>query len=264
MEVAQPAARFAAGYSGGAVAYQGVLDPTLAAVADRVVELAGVEPGQRVLDVATGTGAIARRAHERGAAVVGLDVASGMVEVARRASSEAITFVVGDAAKLPFADNSFDAVTCGFGLSHMPDVDAVLSEIRRTLTEGGCFVESSWGSDGSNRAFAAVLRELARSSGDDVHAFGDILDEATWADPAAGSAILAQHGFTVDVLTESVRGRYSDPASALAWTLAWPDYGETAARLEPRARQAFESAALQSVAAEELDWWFAINYFRGR
>jgi hypothetical protein len=57
------------------------------------------------------------------------------------------------------------------------------------------------------------------------------------------------------------RGHYADAAAALAWTLAWPDYRETAARLTEQGGCAFENRALAAADDTSKDWWFEINYF---
>src|SRR5258708_25850604 len=100
-------ARFADGYGGAARAYADVLDPTLDAVAQRIVELAGVTGGERLLDLATGTGAIARKAAQAGARVTGIDIAQPMLEVARERSPAAIDYETADASALPFDDAEF-------------------------------------------------------------------------------------------------------------------------------------------------------------
>jgi len=152
-------------------------------------------------------------------------------------------------------------VTCGFGLSHMPDVPAVLAEVARVLGPAGRFVESSWGAEGDNRAFAAVLAELGTATGGAVHAFGDILDEEMWADPRRGASALAAAGFDIEVVTERFHGSYDDATHALDWTLAWPDYAETFQALSGPDRQLFKHRAVAAAAETDLDWWFAINYF---
>lgn len=124
--------------------------------AERLLAQAGVRSGERVLDVACGTGSVARRAAERAGPsgkVVGLDLNAGMLAVARRVSAAArpaIEWRQGDAAGLPFPEGSFDVVTCQQALQFFPDRPKALREMRRVLAPGG-------------RAALAVLRGLRHS-----------------------------------------------------------------------------------------------------
>jgi demethylmenaquinone methyltransferase/2-methoxy-6-polyprenyl-1,4-benzoquinol methylase len=107
----------------------------------RLIGLVAPKPGDTALDLATGTGDIARLlAAEVGptGAVTGLDFSAGMLNLARR-EGDAITWVQGDMTKLPFADASQDVVTVGFGLRNVADLDAAISEIVRVLKPGGRF-----------------------------------------------------------------------------------------------------------------------------
>jgi len=90
----------------------------------------------RILDVCCGTGDLALAAAEAGGRVTGLDFSAPMLERARGKSSE-IEWVEGDALALPFADGSFDAVTVGFGVRNLADVESGLAELRRVLPPGG-------------------------------------------------------------------------------------------------------------------------------
>jgi demethylmenaquinone methyltransferase/2-methoxy-6-polyprenyl-1,4-benzoquinol methylase len=108
---------------------------------------ASLRPGQHVLDVATGTGKLARaaaRAVGPGGEVVGLDASGGMLERASRAGGETaaapIRWMLGDALAMPFEDSGFDAVTIGFGLRNLAGVDAGLREMARVLRPGGRLV----------------------------------------------------------------------------------------------------------------------------
>jgi SAM-dependent methyltransferase len=253
----QAGERYASDYGDVARGYAAVLEPTLEPVAARIAELADVGLGVRVLDLATGTGLVARTAAASGAEVVGIDISPGMIDVARTYEVRAIEFLVADAAALPFDDGSFDAVTCAFGLSHMPDVAAVLAEVRRVLAPDGRFVDAATG-----------LAVLARHV-DEIHAFAGILDESTWADAERARTVVAAAGFSgVAVVTERFAGWFADAQAALARTLTWPDYGQTVAALDLPQRSTFEREALRALAnVAELTWEFAVNYLvadRGR
>jgi demethylmenaquinone methyltransferase/2-methoxy-6-polyprenyl-1,4-benzoquinol methylase len=95
-----------------------------------------VRAGDRVLDACCGTGDLAIAARRRGAQVVGLDFSERMLERARR-KEPAIEWVRGDVLELPFADESFDVATVGFGVRNVVDLDAALRELRRVLRPGG-------------------------------------------------------------------------------------------------------------------------------
>ena len=102
----------------------------------RITVEEAVRPGDRVLDACCGTGDLALAARGRGAAVVGLDFSERMLERARAKSNE-IEWVRGDVLALPFDNGSFDAVTVGFGVRNVEDLDAGLHELRRVLRPGG-------------------------------------------------------------------------------------------------------------------------------
>jgi SAM-dependent methyltransferase len=96
-----------------------------------------------VLDVACGTGIVARRAAARGARVVGVDRNAQMLAVAR-ATAPAIEWIEADASALPLADDAFDHVLCQQGLQFMPDPAAAVAEMRRVLAPGGRLALSVW------------------------------------------------------------------------------------------------------------------------
>jgi demethylmenaquinone methyltransferase / 2-methoxy-6-polyprenyl-1,4-benzoquinol methylase len=102
----------------------------------RLTAQAVVTPRARVLDACCGTGGLALAAHKAGGAVTGLDFSGRMLERARRKSAE-IEWVEGDLLELPFEDESFDAVTVGFGVRNVDDLARALRELRRVLRPGG-------------------------------------------------------------------------------------------------------------------------------
>ena len=107
-----------------------------------LVRLAALRPGERVLDVACGTGVVARLASQQVGAtgsVAGLDLNSGMLAVARSETPPGtlIEWHEASAEAMPFPDASFDVVLCQMGLEFMPDKHAALREMRRVLVRGG-------------------------------------------------------------------------------------------------------------------------------
>jgi ubiquinone/menaquinone biosynthesis methyltransferase len=104
----------------------------------RLVSMAGVEPGVRALDLACGTGDITYALQDARADTVGLDITARMVEIARaKRSPGSARFVVGDMMTLPFADRTFGVVTTGYGIRNVPVIDKALAEIGRVLRPGG-------------------------------------------------------------------------------------------------------------------------------
>jgi ubiquinone/menaquinone biosynthesis C-methylase UbiE len=104
-----------------------------------LVDLAGVGPGRSVLDVACGTGIVARTAADRlgdAGRVTGVDLNEGMLAVARRVRPD-LEWRHGDAADLPFPDRSFDSVLCQMALMFFPDRRRALAEMARVVTPGG-------------------------------------------------------------------------------------------------------------------------------
>ena len=103
-------------------------------------ELAGVlaDPAALVLDVACGTGDLSIELQQNSAAkIVGSDFCRPMLEIAKEKAGTVIPFVEGDAMSLPFADDSFDAVTIAFGLRNLSNFEDGLGELQRVLKPGG-------------------------------------------------------------------------------------------------------------------------------
>ena len=113
---------------------------TLRDIHDLVIERVDPQPGERVLDAATGTGAVAILAAQRGAEVVGQDIAPVLIDTARARASEAgatVQFEVGDAEDMTYDDASFDVVTSTCGVMFAPDHAAVAGELARVTKPGG-------------------------------------------------------------------------------------------------------------------------------
>lgn len=126
---------------------------TIQGASDFVIERLEVEPGQDLLDVATGSGNAAIPAAERGARVVGLDQVPELLEAARARAADAgveIEWVEGDAEALPFDDSSFDRVSSVFGVMFAPRHQQAADELVRVTRAGGRIAVAAWTPEGLN------------------------------------------------------------------------------------------------------------------
>jgi SAM-dependent methyltransferase len=124
---------------------------TIRDIHELVVEKVDPNPGERLLDAATGTGAVAILAARRGADVVGQDLAPVLIDTAReRAAEEGATveFEVGDAEAMTYDDASFDIVTSTCGVMFAPDHPAVAAELARVTKPGGRLALACWTPEG--------------------------------------------------------------------------------------------------------------------
>lgn len=126
-----------------------------------VARAVAARPGERVLDVAAGTGTSSRAFTAAGADCVACDFSLGMLTVGkRRGTTPGLSFVAGDAMRLPFRDAAFDAVTISFGLRNVAGHQAALAEFRRVTRPGGRLVVCEFGHlpwPRLNRAYEAYL-----------------------------------------------------------------------------------------------------------
>ena len=147
--------------------------------APHLVEAGGVAPGQAVLDVACGTGVVARTAADRMGGrgrVVGLDLNEGMLTVAGRLRPD-IEWRQGDASDLPFEPRSFDVALCQSAMMFFPDRAGSLREMARVATPGGTVAVQVWdqleAQDGYGAMYGAFARHLGPEAGQ--------LDSSYWA-----------------------------------------------------------------------------------
>jgi ubiquinone/menaquinone biosynthesis C-methylase UbiE len=151
--------------------------------AQKVATIADLRPQERVLDVACGTGVLARAAAEcvgPDGKVVGLDPDQGMLSVAARHAAK-IEWRAAAAESLPFEDNTFDAVLSQFGLMFFRDPLRALCEVRRVLRPGGRAVFAVWAPLEETPAYVALIRLLDRL-------FGKAVADGLRAPFAMGSA----------------------------------------------------------------------------
>ncbi len=160
----------------GAENYQRYFVPAIATpVSVGLLDVAKLQAGERVLDVACGTGVIARLAAERvgsGGSVTAIDVAPDMISVAKSTAATAgshIEWHESDAASLPLADNSIDVVLCQMGLMFMEDRPAALAEMGRVVVPGGRVVVNTPGT--IQPAFVAMEQAIVEHISPDLGGF---------------------------------------------------------------------------------------------
>lgn len=178
----------------------------------RVVEAVAPRRGERVLDLAAGTGTSSLPFAAAGARVVACDFSTGMLGVGRRRNS-GLEFVAGDALALPFADGAFDAVTISFGLRNTADPARALAEMARVTRPGGRLVVCEF-STPVNPAFRAVyqpylmrlLPPVARAVATNPEAYVYLAESIrAWPDQRALAGTVAANGWA-DVAWRDLTG----------------------------------------------------------
>jgi len=155
--------------------YERFFVPAIGApLAAELIEIAGLRAGERVLDVACGTGVVTRLAAKRVGAdgkVAGLDLNPGMLAVARSVtpSNMPVQWYEASAESLPLPDGSFDVVLCQLGLQFVPDKTVALEEMRRVLRPGGRVIMNVPGPVGS--LFVVADEAFARHLGQEAAGF---------------------------------------------------------------------------------------------
>nr|WP_169079260.1 bifunctional demethylmenaquinone methyltransferase/2-methoxy-6-polyprenyl-1,4-benzoquinol methylase UbiE [Microcella alkalica] len=171
----------------------------------RIQTVKAIDPqaGERILDIAAGTGTSSAAIARSGARVIAFDFSAGMIEEGRKRHPE-LEFVQGDAQKLPFGDDEFDAVTISFGLRNVEDPRLALSEMYRVLKPGGRLVvcEFSRPPIGVLRAayftyLQKVMPVIAGAASTNPDAYRYLFESiADWPEQAVLSQWLRAAGFT--------------------------------------------------------------------
>lgn len=179
---------------------QALVGPLFRPWAELILDDVGLAGGDRILDIACGTGIVARLAKERvgeTGKVVGVDLSPPMLAVARRVAA-GIDWREGDASALPLHESEqFDVVVCQQGLQFFPDKTAAAGQMRRALAPGGRVAVSTWRSDEE----LPVSRELRRIAERHVGAIND--RRHSFGDAALLETLLRDAGF-LDVRSKTV------------------------------------------------------------
>lgn len=215
-----------------------------------LVEAVEAQSGMRALDLCCGHGNVSAGLIKAGAKVTGLDFSPAMLDMARAAVPEA-HFVEGDAMALEFADGSFDAVTIGFGMPHVPDPPKVVAEAHRVLRPGGQLAFSVWCGPEVDTALGYVFGAIGQHGAPDIglpHGPG----ANDYADPTIAFPVLEKAGFT-DCRQSTVASSWqvSDPGAPYDFFLEGTARGGALLRPQPSANAAAIRAAVISKVLEK-------------
>jgi SAM-dependent methyltransferase len=154
-------------YSRVASTYDLATERVTSQVNDPILDAVGATQGTRLLDVACGPGRLSAAASRRGCLVTGIDLVEPMVAIARQRCEQGV-FHTGDAERLPFQADRFDAVVCSLGVLHFADPDRAIGEARRVLVPGGRYAFTSWVPPARNPFFGLVLGAIQKHGSMDL------------------------------------------------------------------------------------------------
>lgn len=207
-------------------------------VSEHLVDLVGVGPGDRVLDVATGTGHVALAAARRSAEAVGMDYVPALLDIARRRATAEdldVTFEEADAERLPYDDASFDVVMSAIGVMFAADHDAAGRELVRVTRPGGRIGIASWTPEG-------FVGGMLRIVGAHVSPPPGAQPATRWGTEAVVAGLLGDGVSDVRSTTAVVTQRFADAGAFADLFLTY--YGPTfsaASRLDDEGRAALRA-----------------------
>lgn len=209
-----------------------------------------IHEGDRIIDVACGTGILGRLAAERIGklgSVVGIDLNAGMIEVAKQfspATEADVGWREGDVVALPFSDSSFDIAFCQQGFQFFPDKVSALKEIRRVLVPGGSIVMTIWSSVYPYAAAAhkALLRYVSAESA------SSSLAPFEFTDSEVIMALMVEGGFQDIEIDELVIDRTFGPAEeSIPREIIGTPFGPEVESLEPSLQEALFAEIIEAL-----------------
>jgi len=192
-------------------------------------------PGEKILDLATGTGWTSRLVARRGAVVTGVDIAAGLIESAERQASAArlpIRYLQADAEDLPFDDGSFDAVISTVGVMFATKPEVAAQELARVVRKGGRIALTTWTSDGNVFKMFQVMKAFMPAPPVPAPA-----SPFEWGNTDRIRQLL---GDAFELKFERAVSYYREPSADAAWETFSTGYGPTrmlAESLEPVRRE---------------------------
>jgi len=151
------------GHDALANSYHAFFAAVTALATDPLLDAVHLQPGTRLLDVASGPGALTAEAANRGVRAIGVDLSPRMIELAQRLYPT-IEYREADVEHLPFPDHAFASVVCAFGLGHFPLPELAVAECVRILSPGGRLA-FAWWDDPSRQRIQGILREAIAEIG---------------------------------------------------------------------------------------------------
>jgi len=227
----------------GADDYDMLFGPVTRQAIQPLLDAMGVASGQRLLDVCSGTGHGVGAALARGALAEGIDLAPAMVALAQHTYPQG-RFAVGDGEELSFASQSFDAVSCLFGLNHLPDQPRALAEAFRVLRPGGVYGFTMWRPPGPS-AFHALVQDALQRHGIPVPAPAMPSPALRFGEPGPCTEALLEAGFVDSQVRELPLAFALDSAETLLALARTSPRVSRQLALQPEAhRLAIETAIL--------------------
>lgn len=209
--------------------YHSFFVPITEHAAEPLLDAASVRRATRVLDVASGPGVMAANAATRGAVVTGVDISSRMVALAAKLNLTC-TFREADVESLPFADGSFDAVVCAFGIGHFPRAEIAVAECARVLVSAGMLAFAWWDAPARNRLHGVLLEAVQEADAKPPARLPAGPPMFRYSDDDAFSALLASAGLE-QVRVTSHAFTYRIASADLLWDGAMGSLARTSALL---------------------------------